>query len=90
MLIDYPQVNNSISVKCLGIDFPFAVFPFRISLRYNFPTVVVWLSKIKGKGYKLNIREVIFTTVNEGVIQYANILEEIVKNDPCLWRTEIG
>jgi hypothetical protein len=72
-------------VHCLDVDYPIGVFPFKLALRHSFPVAVVWFSKIEGRGFKLNVREIRFGAIEEGVTQYCALLEHVVRTDPFLW-----
>jgi len=82
--------RNYRTTNCLGIDYPLAVFPFKLALKYSFPVAIVWLSKIKGRGYKLNVREIHFSTINEGVVQYCHLLDKVARSDPHEWQAGSG
>jgi lauroyl/myristoyl acyltransferase len=85
IMIDGMAKKNYIPTNCLGVDYHVGVFPFKLALTHSFPTAVIWFSKIKGKGYKLNVREICFDTVEEGVNQYAAFLDKVVRTDPYRW-----
>ncbi len=85
IIIDGIAEANFILAKCLGVDYPIVIFPFKLAIAHDFPVAIMWFSKIKGKGYKLNIREITFSTVEEGAAQYAALLDQIVRADPFLW-----
>jgi lauroyl/myristoyl acyltransferase len=82
---DENKRKNFVAVRCLGIDYPFATFPFKLALKHSFPVAVLWLSKLEGRGYKLNVREIHFGTVEEGAAQYGALLEQAVTADPFFW-----
>ncbi len=77
--------GNSRAVRCLGIDYPIGAFPFKLALRHALPVAVMWFSRIEGAGYRVNVRELRFATVDEGVGQYAAVLDQVVTTDPFLW-----
>ena len=85
LLADLFADGNHLAVPCLDIEYPIGVFPFKLALRHAFPIAVVWLSRIEGYGYRLNVRELAFRTVEEGVARYASLLEHAVRSDPYLW-----
>lgn len=78
--------RNVLAVRCLGADYPIAVFPFKLALKYAFPVAVVWFSRIAGRGFRLNVREISFSTVEDGITQYAALLEQMVATDPFPWQ----
>jgi lauroyl/myristoyl acyltransferase len=77
--------KNGVVAKFLGVDYPVAAFPFKLALKHDFPVAVAWLTRIKGAGYKLNVREIHFGTVEDGVAQYAALFERVVREDPFPW-----
>ena len=85
IIMDGIAEANFLITNCLGIDYPIGIFPFKLALTQALPVVVMWFSKIKGKGYKLNIREINFSSIEEGVAQYAALLDQIVRADPFRW-----
>ena len=85
IIIDGISETNFILTKCLGVDYPIVIFPFKLALAYDFPVAIMWFSKIKGRGYKLNVREINFSTVEEGVNQYGALLDQVVRADPFRW-----
>ena len=85
IMIDPASGNNNLKSQCLGIDFPINIFPFKLALKYSFPVAVIWLSKIRRRGYRLNVDQIHFTTIEDGINQYGEILTKIVCEDPCLW-----
>lgn len=85
MMMDVIEGINFLTAKCLGINYPIGIFPFKLALTHNFPVAVIWFSKIKGNGYQLNSREICFSTLEEGVAQYGSFLDQVVRADPFLW-----
>jgi len=61
------SVSPIMVMNCLGINYPIGVFPFKLALIHAFPVAIIWFSKIKGNGYKLNVKEICFSTIEEGV-----------------------
>ena len=86
ILMDGFVKKNFRSAKCLGIDYPLGAFPFKLALTHAFPVAVLWFSKIKGQGYKLNVREIYFSTIEEGAAQYGALLDAVVRADPLRWQ----
>jgi hypothetical protein len=87
IMSDVAPGNNRLSTPCLGVDYPINRFPFKLALHNAFPTWVIWFSTIKGKGFKLNVTELSFTTEQQGIEQYAAILSDVVKGNPYLWHS---
>jgi lauroyl/myristoyl acyltransferase len=86
ILLNDTLVNpNSKYAKLLDHNFPVGVFPFKLAIKHSFPVVVIWYSKIRGKGYKLNVRRIEFNTIESGIAQYIEILEQIIRENPYLW-----
>jgi hypothetical protein len=85
ILIDGIAEGNFIPVDCLGIRYPVGMFAFKLALTHAFPVAVIWFSKIPGKGYRLNFREIEFAAVEEGASRYGALLEQIVRTNPFLW-----
>jgi len=85
ILMDGIARRSCLTANCLGIRYPIGVFPFKLALIHGFPVAMMWFSKMEGKGYKLNIREIRFNTVEEGVAQYGAFLDHMVRADPYLW-----
>jgi hypothetical protein len=90
IMIDGIAEKNFLSTNCLGIDYPIGVFPFKLALTHAFPVAIIWFSKIKGNGYKLNVKEICFSTIEEGVAQYGALLDQIVRTDPYLWNYDLS
>ena len=85
IMIDGTMNNNIRHIKCLGVDFPIGVFSFKLSIKHSFPFVVIWFSKIKGGGYRLNLKELNFNTIEDGVSQYGALQDKIITKDPYRW-----
>lgn len=85
ILNDLDFTSSAIPAKCLGGEFPVPVFPFKLALGHGIPTYAVWLSRLKGRGYKLNVKPLDFRNVEEGVAAYASVLDQAVADNPFSW-----
>jgi len=85
IMMDGIAERNSRAAHCLGMNYPIGIFPFKLAVRHAFPVVIMWFSKIPGNGYRLNVEEICFGTLEEGVAQYGAFLDRIVRADPFLW-----
>jgi lauroyl/myristoyl acyltransferase len=90
MMIDFVMHQRSRNVACLGVDVPIGEFSFKLALKYSLPVAVVWFSKMLDRGYRLNIEEISFGSIEEGVSHYGRILNRIVSEDPCRWHYGIS
>ena len=88
IMMDGTAKRNVRATPCLGMNYPVGIFPFKLALRHAFPAVIMWFSKIRGSGYRLNIEEICFSSVEEGVAQYGALLDQVVRADPFLWDDE--
>lgn len=87
LLTDMILDGRNLPVTVLGAPYSIGTFAFKLALNGKHPLAVLWMSKIAGGGYRMHVRELQFTTVEEGVRQYAAIMDAIVTENPFQWRT---
>jgi hypothetical protein len=85
IMLDVIGHGRVIHTPCLGADYPIGTFAFRLALEHGLPAALLWFTKIRGRGYRLNVRPIHFDTTEEGAAQYGALLDRIVREDPFLW-----
>jgi lauroyl/myristoyl acyltransferase len=86
--IDFPlEKGKSYEMNFLGYPIKFSAFPFKMALRYNIPLFFSFVSERKDGSYRLSvIPSGNFSTPEEGLSKYIQMLQAVIKENPFMWK----
>jgi len=85
--IDFPlKKGKSYAINFFGFPVKFSAFPFKMALRYNIPLFFSFVSGRKDGSYRLSvIPSGKFSTAEEGLSKYIQILQAHIRENPFMW-----
>jgi len=85
--IDFPLTEGkSYEMNFFGYPIKFSAFPFKMALRYNIPLFFSFVSERKDGSYSLSvIPSGNFSTPEEGLSKYIQMLQAVIKENPFMW-----